>query len=363
LVQDGGACLDYRASMSNTKRPAAKGANKPGGRAPDAPVIEVLDTPAAVERTFANAWTVDVTRAAADSTQKRALALAVALREAPPAVAECALAVLGAYAPTLDGADAVLSRDTRTPKERELRKPWQSRVAGVGIVAHGLRATPVAGVEDALVALLSQTSSALVREEILNALLGDEAIGTRSGGLAELAAFIEEPGCTDVALLRAGFRSLFKLDAKRARARWEQSLASAEEGNPRSLWLARIALEEMEAQQADVGTLCRVVFPWIKAKKGPVDDLRVAAVRYSGLSADHYLALVEYVSERDDDWGLVETVADRFAWASLGSRGVKQEQVRPLFKTLEKRYRERGDTARTGVFTKLLGGLVREQTA
>jgi hypothetical protein len=87
---------------------------------------------------------------------------------------------------------------------------------------------------------------------------------------------------------------------------------------------------------------------------------QTAAVRYAGLTRDHYLALLKYVADKDDAQVLVDAVAERFYWASLGAIGVKQEEVRPLFKALEKRYLEKGDNSRASVFTKLLAGLVRE---
>jgi hypothetical protein len=292
--------------------------------------------------------------------QKRASALAAALK---PDSAQVVLDALAAYVPELDEADAIMTRESKTPKLREARKPWQSRIAGVGIVAGALRIAHAELADAALAGLLGTSKSELVREEIVKALLGDAALGTKPGALEQLAALLDQPSCTDLALLRAGFRSLFTLDGKRAHARWKKALVAPDMANPRSVWLAKIVFEQMDAHQADVDDLAHVVFPLIKLPKGRGDDLQTAAVRYAGLTAKHYLALIDYVTQKDDDMSLVETVAERFYWASLGANGVKQEEVRPQFKALEKRYLEKGDATRAAVFTKLLAGLVREGAA
>ena len=133
--------------------------------------------------------------------------------------------------------------------------------------------------------------------------------------------------------------------------------------NPRAVWLAKIALEQMESHAAEVDDLARTVFPLIKLPKGRGDDLQTAALRYAGLTRAHYLALLKHVAEHDDDPVLVDAIAERFYWSSLGANGVKQEEVRPQFKALEKRYLEKNDATRAAVFTKLLAGLVREGKA
>jgi hypothetical protein len=317
--------------MSNVKQAVSKGSKKGGGaKAPEPPALDP-SVPAEVQRSFSNSWTVDLTRAGSETVQKRSQALAAALK-AEPASAKTVLDAFVAYVPDLDDADAIMTRESKTPKERDAD----------------------------LASLLAKSTSELVREEIVKSLLGDPVLGTKAGALEQLSALIEDPSCTDLALLRAGFRSLFTLDPKRAHARWRKALSSPDMANPRSVWLAKIAFEQMDAHHAEVDDLAPVVFPLIKLPKGRGEDLQTAAVRYSGLTAKHYLALLEYVARKDDDRALVDTVAERFYWASLGANGVKQEEVRPQFKALEKRYLEKGDAGRAAVFTKLLAGLVRE---
>jgi hypothetical protein len=345
--------------MSNAKPATSKGSKKGKGEAPDPPALDASANPE-LARTFSNAWTVDLTRSSADATQKRALALGAAMK---PDGVSVVLQALVAYVPSLNDVDAVMTRDSKTPKERETRKPWQSRLAGVGIVAHALRLTQSEEADTALAQLLKSSSSELVREEIVKALLGDAALGTKPGALEAVTAFLDDPACTDLALLRAGFRSLYTLDPKKAHAKWRAVLTTPDVTNPRSIWLAKIAFEQMEAHQADADDLARVVFPLIKIPKGRGDDLQSAAVRFAGLTRAHYLALLKYVAEHDDDQVLIDTVAERFYWASLGAAGVKQEEVRPQFKALEKRYLEKGDAARAAVFTKLVAGLAREGTS
>jgi hypothetical protein len=347
--------------MSNAKpATSSKGSKKGGkGEAPEPPALDASASPE-LARAFSNAWTVDISRASAETTPKRAQAIAAAVK---PETVRAVLDALVAYVPLLDEVDAVMTRDSKTPRERETRKPWQSRLAGVGIVAHALRFAQSDEADAALAALLASSSSEMVREEIAKALLGDAALGTKPGALRPLAAFLDDPACTDLALLRAGFRSLYTLDPKKAHDRWRKALAAPDMTNPRSVWLAKIAFEQMEAHKADVDDLAPVVFPLIKLPKGRGDDLQAAAVRYAGLTRDHYLALVKYVADKDDSQVLVDTVAERFYWASLGANGVKQEEVRPHFKALEKRYLEKGDSTRAAVFTKLLAGLVREGNA
>ena len=352
--------------MSNAKQATSKGSKKGGGlKAPEPPV---LDTTAHVEvqRAWSNSWTVDLTRAGSDTTQKRAQSLAAAISqvrptpESPADAAKVVLDALVAYVPDLDEGDAIMTRESKTPKEREVRKPWQSRIVGVGIVSNALRIAHAELADAALARLLATSTSELVREEIVKALLGDPALGTKPGALEPLSAMIDDPACTDLALLRAGFRSLFTLDAKRAHTRWRKVLTAPDVTNPRAVWLAKIAFEQIESHLTEVDDLSQIVFPLIKLPKGRGDDLQTAAVRYAGLTAKHYLALLEHVAQKDDDRALIDTVADRFYWACLGANGVKQEEVRPLFKALEKRYLEKGDAGRAGVFTKLLAGLVRE---
>ena len=349
-------------SMSNAKQATSKGSKKGGGtKAPEPPA---LDPSANVEvvRSFSNCWTVDLTRAGSDTTQKRSQSLAAALK-VTPADAKAVLDALVVYVPDLDEGDAIMTRESKTPKEREVRKPWQSRIVGVGMVANALRIDQSELADPELARMLTISSSELVREEIVKSLLGDAALGTKAGALEQLSAMIDDPACTDLALLRAGFRSLFTLDSKKAHTRWRKVLTSPDLTNPRSVWLARIAFEQMDAHHAEVDDLANIVFPLIKLPKGRGDDLQTAAVRYSGLTAKHYLALVDYATNKDDDRALVDTVAERFYWASLGANGVKQEEVRPQFKALEKRYLEKGDAGRAAVFTKLLAGLVREGKA
>ncbi|GAC1522753.1 MAG: hypothetical protein NVS3B10_22940 [Polyangiales bacterium] len=347
--------------MSNAKpATSSKGSKKGGkGEAPEPPLLDA-SAPADVARAFSNAWTVDVTRSSPDTAPRRAQAIGAALKVAPESM-RAVLDALVAYVPKLGEVDAVMTRDSKTPKERETRKPWQSRLAGVGIVAHALRLAQSDEADAALAALLASSSSEMVREEIAKALLGDATLGTKPGALDSLVAFLDDPACTDLALLRAGFRSLYTMDPKKAHARWRKVLAAPDVMNPRAVWLAKIAFEQMEAHKADVDDLAPVVFPLIKLpKSGRGEDLQTAAVRYAGLTRDHYLALIKYVSEKDDAQVLVDAIAERFYWASLGANGVKQEEVRPLFKALEKRYLDSGDNARAGVFTKLVAGLARE---
>jgi hypothetical protein len=348
--------------MSNVKQGVSKASKKGGGaKAPEPPALDA-STPPDVVRSFANAWTVDLARASSDTMPNRARLLATALKAAPDS-AQAVLDALVRFVPELDDADGIMTRDSKTPKEREARKPWQSRIVGVGIVAHALRVDQ-AGLADAeLAKLLGSSTSELVREEIVKALLGDAALGTKPGALEQLSALLDDPACTDVPLLRAGFRSLYTLDPKRAVARWRKALTAPDLTNPRAVWLAKIAFEQMDAHQAEVDDLASVVFPLVKLPKGRGDDLQTAAVRYSGLTAKHYLALLDYVAQKDDDRALVDTVADRFYWASLGANGVKQEEVRPQFKALEKRFLDAGDAGRAAVFTKLLAGLAREGSA
>jgi hypothetical protein len=212
--------------------------------------------------------------------------------------------------------------------------------------------------------MLATSPSETVREEIVKALLGDATLGTKPGALEPLVAFLDDPACNDVALLRAGLRSAYTLDAKKGHERWRKALVAVDVMNPRSVLLARLALEQMEAHKADVDDLAPAVFPLIKLPKtGRGEELQAAALKYAGLTRDHYLALVKYVGDKDDAQVLVDAVAERFYWASLGAGGVKQEEVRPLFKALEKRYLDKGDASRAAVFTKLLAGLVREGKA
>jgi len=348
--------------MSST---STKGSKKGGkGEAPEPPALDAAASPELV-RAFANAWTVDLSRASGETTHKRAQALGAALK---PDNVESVIGAYVAYVPLLNEADAVMTRDSKTPKERETRKPWQSRLAGVGIVAHALRLAQSVHLADAtdaqLAALLKSSSSELAREEIVKALLGDAQLGTKPGALEAVASFIDDPACTDLALLRAGFRSLYTLDPKKAHARWREALKAPDVMNPRSVWLAKIAFEQMEGHQADVDDLAPVVFPLIKLPKtGRGEDLQAAAVKFAGLTRAHYLALLKYVAEKDDAMVLVDAVAERLYWSSLGANGVKQEEVRPQFKALEKRYLEKGDASRAAVFTKLIAGLVREGNA
>lgn len=348
--------------MSNAKpATSSKGSKKGKGEAPDPPALEAFapSAPPDVARAFGNAWTVDLSRSSSDTIPRRAQAIAAALKVAPEST-RAVLDALVAYVPLLGEVDAVMNRDSKTPRERETRKPWQSRLAGVGVVAHALRLLSDES-DAALAAILASSTSEMVREEIAKALLGDAAFGTKPGALDALTAFLDDPACTDLALLRAGFRSLYTLDPKKAHARWRKVLTAPDVTNARSVWLAKIAFEQMEAHKADVDDLAPVVFPLIKLpKSGRGEDLQTAAVRYAGLTRDHYLALLKYVSEKDDAQVLVDAVAERFYWASLGANGVKQEEVRPLFKALEKRYLEKGDSARAAVLTKLLAGLSRE---
>jgi hypothetical protein len=346
--------------MSNAKpATSSKGSKKGKGEAPDPPALDA-SAPAELARAFSNAWTVDLTRASSETTPKRAQAIGAALKLAPESM-RLVLDALTKYVPLLGEVDAVMTRDSKTPKERETRKPWQSRLAGVGIVSHALRLAQSDEADAALAALLTSSTSEMVREEIVKALLGDAVLGTQPGALESLTAFLDDPACTDLALLRAGFRSLYTMSPKKAHDRWRKVLTSPDPANPRSVWLAKIAFEQMEAHKADVDDLAPVVFPLIKLPKSARgEDLQTAAVRYAGLTRDHYLALVKYVTDKDDAQVLVDAVAERFYWASLGAGGVKQEEVRPHFKALEKRYLEKGDNARAAVFTKLLAGLVRE---
>lgn len=345
--------------MSNAKQ-ATSGKSKKGakGEAPEPPVLEGAGAAnPELARAFTNAWTVDLSRASGETTQKRAQAIGAALK---PDTLRSVLDALAAYVPLLADVDSVMTRDSKTPRERETRKPWQSRVAGVGIVANGVRLAQSDEADAALAALLKTSNSEMVREEIVKALLGDASLGTKAGAAQALTAFLDDPTCTDLALLRAGLRSLYTLDPKKAHAKWASVLKSPDITNPRSVWLGKIALEQMEAHKADADDLARVVFPLIKLPKGRGEDLQTAAVRFAGLTRDHYLALLKYVADTDDDHVLIDTVAERFYWASLGANGVKQEEVRPQFKSLEKRYLDKGDASRAAVFTKLVAGLARE---
>jgi hypothetical protein len=347
--------------MSNVKPAVSSKGSKKGGKG-EAPEPPVLDASASAElaRAFSNAWTVDLSRSSAETVPRRAQAIGLVLK---PENVQLALDALVAYVPLLGEVDAVMNRDSKTPKEREQRKPWQSRVVGVGIVAHALRLAPSDTVDASLAALLASSPSETVREEIVKALLGDATLGTKPGALESLAAFLDDPACNDLALLRAGFRSLYTLSPKKAHDRWRKALSTLDVADARSVWLAKIALEQMEAHKADVDDLAPVVFPLIKLpKSGRGEDLQAAALKYAGLTSEHYIALVKYI-DKDDAQVLVDAVAERFYWASLGAGGVKQEDVRPLFKALEKRYLDKGDAARAAVFTKLLGGLVREGKA
>ncbi len=349
--------------MSNAKQ-ATSGKSKKGtkGEAPEPPALDpsFLTSNPELARSFTNAWTVDLSRASAETTQKRAIAIGAAIK---PDTLRAVLDAFVAYVPTLNDVDTVMTRDSKTPRERETRKPWQSRLAGVGIVAHAVRLAQSDEADTQLAALLRTSTSEMVREEIVKALLGDAALGTKPGALQALTTFIDDPACTDLALLRAGFRSLYTLEPKKAHAKWLAVLKAPDIANPRSVWLGKIAFEQMEAHKAEVDDLARVVFPLIKLPKGRGDDLQTAAVRFAGLTRNHYLALLKYVAEHDDDHVLIETVAERFYWASLGANGVKQEEVRPQFKALEKRYLEKGDASRAAVFTKLVAGLARESSS
>jgi hypothetical protein len=347
--------------MSNVKPATSSKGSKKGGKG-EAPEPPVLDASASADlaRAFSNAWTVDLSRSSAETVPRRAQAIGLVLK---PESVQAMLDALVSYVPLLGEVDAVMNRDSKTPKEREQRKPWQSRVVGVGIVAHALRLTPSDAVDAALAKLLASSPSETVREELVKALLGDATLGTKPGALESLVAFLDDPACNDVALLRAGFRSLYTLDPKKAKDRWRKALTGLDVAAPRSVWLAKIALEQMEVHKADVDDLAPVVFPLIKLPKNIREDLQAAALKYAGLTRDHYIALVKYVSDKDDAQVLVDAVAERFYWASLGAGGVKQEEVRPLFKALEKRYLEKSDNARAAVFTKLLAGLVREGKA
>jgi hypothetical protein len=345
--------------MSNVKGAASSKGSKKGakGEAPEPPALDAAASPE-LARAFASAWTVDITRASSETTPRRAQALGAALK---PESLHLVLDAFAAYVPLLDDVDGVMSRDSKTPKERETRKSWQSRLAGVGIVAHGVRLTPSEEADAKLAALLTSSTSEMVRDEIVKALLGDAVLGTKPGALEPLAAYLDDPACTDLALLRAGFRSLYTMSPKKALARWRKVLDAPNVTDPRAVWLAKIAFEQMEAHKAEVDDLAPAVFPLIKLPKGGRgDDLQAAAVRYAGLTREHYLALIKYVSEKDDDPILVDTIAERFYWASLGANGVKQEEVRPLFKALEKRFLDKGETARAAVLTKLISGLARE---
>jgi hypothetical protein len=347
--------------MSNVKpATSSKGSKKGGkGEAPEPPVLDA-SAPAELVRAFSNAWTVDLSRSSSDTVPRRAQAIGAALKAAPASM-RSVLDALVAYVPLLNEVDGFMTRDSKTPREREVRKPWQSRLAGVGIVAHAVRLTPSDEADAALAALLASSTSELVREEIAKALLGDATLGTQPGALEALSAFVDDPACMDLALLRAGFRALYTLDPAKAHKRWRAALTAPDVTNARAVWLAKIAFEQIEAHKADVDDLGPVVFPLIKLpKNGRGEDLQTAAVRYAGLTRDHYLALLKYVAEKDDAPVLVDAVAERFYWASLGANGVKQEEVRPLFKALEKRYLDSGDSARAAVFTKLAAGLARE---
>lgn len=347
--------------MSNAKTATSSKGSKKGakGEAPEPPALDASASPE-LARAFSNAWTVDISRASSETTPRRAQAIGAALK---PESLRSVLDALAAYLPLLNEVDGVMTRDSKTPKERETRKPWQSRLAGVGIVAHGVRLAPSDEADAQLAALLTSSTSEMVRDEIVKALLGDATLGTKPGALECLAAYLDDPACTDLALLRAGFRSVYTMDPKKAHTRWRKALTAPDLQAPRSVWLAKIAFEQMEAHKADVDDLAPVVFPLIKLPKGRGDELQAAAVRYAGLTRDHYVALIKYVSEKDDDQTLVETIAERFYWASLGANGVKQEEVRPLFKTLERRYLDKGDATRAAVFTKLIAGLAREGKA
>ena len=342
--------------MSNASTKSKKGGK---AEAPDPPALDAAASPELV-RAFANAWTVDLSRASGETTMKRAQALGAALK---PENVGAVLDAFVAYVRLLDEADAIMTRESKTPKERDQRKPWQSRLCGVGIVSNALRLAHSDVADPKLAALLKSSASELAREEIVKTLLGDAALGTKPGALEALASVLDDPACTDLALLRAGFRSLYTLDPKKAKDRWRKVLTAPDVTNPRALWLAKIAFEQMEAHHADVDDLAPVVFPLVKLAKGRGDDLQTAALRWAGLTRAHYLALIKHVVENDDDQTLVDAVAERFYWASLGANGVKQEEVRPQFKALEKRYLEKGDATRASVFTKLLAGLVREGTA
>ena len=158
--------------MSNAKQATSKGSKKGGGaKAPEPPTLDPT-VEAEVQRSFSNAWTVDLTRAGSETTQKRAQALAAALK-VTPAGAPVVLEALLAYVPDLDEADAIMTRESKTPKEREVRKPWQSRIVGVGIVANALRIDHGQLADARLAGLLAQSASELVREEIVKALLGE----------------------------------------------------------------------------------------------------------------------------------------------------------------------------------------------
>lgn len=351
--------------MSNAKpATSTKGSKRGKGEAPEPPALDASTAAAAPDlaRAFSNAWTVDLSRSSSETTSKRASAIGAALKLAPDGLRPV-LDALIAYVPLLNEVDGVMTRDSKTPKERETRKPWQSRLVGVGIVAHAVRLTPSDEADAQLAALLRSSTSEMVREEIVKALLGEASLGTKPGALEPLTAFLDDAACTDLALLRAGFRSLYTMDPKKAHARWRKALKSPDLANPRSVWLAKIAFEQMEAHNADVDDLAAEVFPLIKLPKGRGDDLQAAAVKHAGLTRDHYLALIKYVAEKDDDQVLIDAVAERFYWASLGANGVKQEEVRPRFKDLEKRYLDKGDATRAAVFTKLLAGLAREGKA
>jgi hypothetical protein len=349
--------------MSNAKPAMSGKGSKKGtkGEAPEPPVLDASATPE-LARAFSNAWTVDITRASPETMPKRAQAVGAALK---PESVSSVLDALAAYVPVLDDVDAVMTRDSKTPRERDARKTWQSRLAGVGILSHAVRFPHVQSdeVDARLAALLSSSASEMVREEIVKALLGDATLGTKPGAMKALAAYVDDAACTDLALLRAGFRSLYTMDPKKAHERWRKALKAPDVTNPRAVWLAKIAFEQMEAHKADVDDLAGDVFPLIKLPKGRGADLQAAAFRYAGLTSEHYLALIKYVAEKDDDPVLVDAIAERFYWASLGANGVKQEDVRPKFKELERRYLDKADASRAAVFTKLLAGLAREGKA
>ena len=120
--------------MSNAK-PSKKGGK---ADAPDPPALDASANAANPElaRTFANAWTVDLSRASGETTMKRAQALGAVLK---PENVGSVVDALVAYVPLLNEADAIMTRESKTPKERDQRKPWQSRLCGVGIVSNALR--------------------------------------------------------------------------------------------------------------------------------------------------------------------------------------------------------------------------------
>ena len=290
--------------MSNAKpATSSKGSKKGGkGEAPEPPALDAVRVRPTLARAFSNAWTVDLTRASADTTsqtrpghRRRA--------EAPPesvrARARRPRRVRPAARRGRRGHDARLE-DAEGARARA--SPGSRASSGVG--HRGARAAPRAVGRSPTPRSRRCSRARRARWSARRSSRRSSATRRSAPSPARSSRSRRSSTTRRAPISRcsapASARSTRSTRRRRTTAGARCSTAP-DVTNPRAVWLAKIAFEQMEAHKADVDDLAPVVFPLIKLPKAAAATIsRPPRVRYAGLTRDHYLALLKYVADKDD---------------------------------------------------------------